>query len=80
MDLNHTETKSEPFHVDATWGSDISLQNSTSPKGFRFFQIQYKLSWNIWIHFQMTYSRVNEIARCDYLPKYWDAFVSESPL
>lgn len=51
MGLNHTETQSGPFHVDGATGSD-SLQNSTLPKGSRFFQVQYKFSSNIWIHFQ----------------------------
>lgn len=80
MGLKHKETKSGPFHVDGAKGSDISLQNSTLPKGSKFFQIQYKFSWNIWIHSQMKNLWVNEIARCDYLPKYGGAFVSESPL
>lgn len=51
MGLNHTETQSGPFHVDGATGSD-SLQNSTLRKGSRFFQVQYKFSSNIWIHFQ----------------------------
>lgn len=51
LGLNHWETRSGPFLVDEAKGFGISLQNSTLPRGFRFFQVQYRFSQNIWVYF-----------------------------
>lgn len=75
MGLNQTETQSGPFHVDGATGSD-RLQNSFA-KRIQILSGPIQILFKHLDPFPMKNLWVNEIARCDYLPKYRNAFVSE---